>query len=112
MARRDPDPHGAPVPPLRPPEAGGPPSAGPVIVSITDVGGRRVSPIRRGDGSTFTVTVPEGGIDAHEVGRGRAVPWISRRDGVSRVPLAALDRLAARVGVRLVGGHSSRRPPG
>jgi hypothetical protein len=85
---------------------------GPVIVSITDAGRRRVSTIRRGDGSTFTVTVPAGGIDAYESGRGRAVPWIRQRDGVSRVPLAALDRLAARVGVHLVEGNPSRRPAG
>ena len=108
MTRRDPDPHRAQVPPLRPPEAGGPPIRGPVIVSITDVGGRRVSTVRRGDGSTFTVTVPVGGIDAYESERGQPVPWIRRRDGVSRVPLAALNRLAARVGVRLVDGHSAR----
>jgi len=95
--------------PLRPPMAGGPTDPGAVIVSIADLGGRRVSTIRRGDGTVFTVTVPPEGIDA-EGPRG-SVPWIRERGAGRRAPAVALDGLAARVGLHVVVVDPSR-PPG
>jgi len=101
MDHRDPEPHHAPVLPLRPFLAGGPATGGAVIVSIEDLGGRRVSTVRRGDGTTFTVTVPAGGIDADQ-GPGRSAPWIREHGAARRPPAAALEGLAARVGMHLV----------
>lgn len=109
MTRRDPEPHRARVLPLRPPMAGGPSGRAAVIVSIADLGGRRVSTVRRGDGTIFTVTVPAEGIDALEPGP--SAPWIRERGGGRRAPAAALDGLAARVGLHLVV-VDPRRPPG
>ena len=109
MDRADPEPQHAPVLPLRPPPAGGPDARGAVIVSIADLDGRRVSTLRRGDGTTFTVTIPAGGIDAHQ-GSGRSVPWIREQGGAPRTPVA-LDGLAARVGMHLVPVPPSL-PPG
>ena len=100
MDRPDPEHQHAPVLPLRPPPAGGPDARGAVIVSIVDLGGRRVSTIRRRDGTTFTVTVPVDGIDTHQ-GPGRSVPWIRDHGGGPQTPVA-LDGLAARVGMHLV----------
>ena len=74
----------------------------PVILSIADVAGRRVSRVRRGDGSTFTVTVPAGGIDRQPGPDERIRPWIREEDGGRRVPTGPLDGLAARVGMHLV----------
>ena len=110
MNSRDPEHQHAPVLPLRPPSAGGPDARGAVIVSIAELGGRRVSTIRRGDGTVFTVTVPVDGIDADQ-GPGRTVPWIRGHVGAHRAPAAALDDLAARVGMHLVAFPPSR-PPG
>jgi hypothetical protein len=109
MDRPDPEHQHAPVLPLRPPPAGGPDARGAVIVSIADLGGRRVSTIRRGDGTTFTVTIPAGGIDTQQES-GRSVPWILEHGGVPRTPVA-LDGLAARVGMHLVPVPPSG-PPG
>jgi hypothetical protein len=113
MTRRDPLPHRAPVVPLRQPEAGSASDPGAVIVSIHDVGGSRVSTIRRGDGTVFTVTVPPGGIDTSPVGvdaAGPSVPWIREREGGRRAPVAGLDGLAARVGLHLVAVDPPPRP--
>ncbi len=107
MTRPDPDPHRAPVLPLRPSAAGGPSTRGPAIVSIVDLGGRRLSTIRRGDGTTFTVTVPAEGIDAPEHALRPSRPWIRDHGGGRRVPAVALEGLAARVGMRLVPVHPS-----
>ena len=109
MTDRDPDYPRAPVLPLRHPVAGGVPDRSAVIVSITDLGGRRVSTIRRGDGSAFTVTVPAGGIDTYQ-GQGPPVPWIREHGGHHRAPTVALDGLAARVGMHLVAVHPPRPP--
>ena len=105
MTRRDPVTHRAPVLPLHRSSAGGPTPQKPTIVSITDVGDRRISTVRRGDGSAFTVTVPLGGIAApgHE-----GVPWIREHGGRRQVPGAALDRLAARVDLHLVASQPAR----
>jgi hypothetical protein len=101
MTSRDPDPHHAPVVPLRLPAAGGPSAGRPVIVSISDLGDRRVSKVRRGDGTAFTVSVPAGAIDQPQAHRGYGA-WIHEHDGAHRIPAAALDGLAARVGMHLV----------
>jgi hypothetical protein len=106
MDRRDPDRHRAKVLPFRHPPAGGLVESPAVILSISDAGGRRVSKVRRGDGSTFTVTVPAGGVDAGQ-GRSRpAAPWIREEGGGRRGPEAPLDRLAARIGLHLMPGPS------
>src|SRR5580692_2405539 len=101
MDPRDPDRHRAQVLPFRRPRAGGLVERPAVILSVGDAGGRRVSKVRRGDGSTFTVTVPAGGIDAHQGGSHRAGPWIREDAGGGRVPDAPLDELASRIGLRL-----------
>jgi hypothetical protein len=110
MDRRDPDRHRAQVLPFRHPSAGGLVESAAVILSISDAGGRRVSKVRRGDGSTFTVTVPPGGVDTHQGGSQRAAPWIREDRGGRRLPDAPLDGLAARVGLHLTPG-SSPEPP-
>ena len=66
------------------------------VLSCEQVGGRRISTLLRPDGTTFTVTVPAGGIDtceaAGDTGTGGA--WIAE-DGAPRQPSAAsLLRLA------------------
>jgi len=104
MDRRDPDRHRAQVLPFRHPRAGGPAEDPAVILSIGDADGRRVSKVRRGDGSTFTVTIPPGGIDAHQGGSRPAAPWIGEDEGGRRMPTAPLDGLAARVGLHLTPG--------
>jgi len=104
MDPRDPDRHRAQVLPFRHPRAGGLVERPAVILSIGDAGGRRVSKVRRGDGSTFTVTVPAGGIDAHQGGSHRAGPWIREDAGGGRVPNGPLDELASRIGLRLTPG--------
>jgi hypothetical protein len=109
MDRRDPDRHRYQVLPFRHPPAGGLVERPAVILSISDAGGQRVSKVRRGDGSTFTVTVPAGGIDAHQGGSHRAGPWIREDTGGGRVPNAPLDVLASRIGLRLVAGPSPDR---
>jgi hypothetical protein len=109
MDPRDPDRHRAQVLPFRHPPAGGLVERPAVILSISDAGGRRVSKVRRGDGSTFTVTVPAGGIDAHLGGSHRAGPWIREDAGGGRVPNAPLDELASRIGLRLTPGPSPGR---
>ena len=101
MNRHDPEHRHAPVLPLRPQPAGGPDAGGAVIVSIAELGGRRVSTVRRGDGTAFTVTVPVGGIDAHP-GSGGSAPWIREHGGDRPTPTVALDGLAARVGLHVV----------
>jgi hypothetical protein len=101
MDPRDPDRHRAQVLPFRHPPAGGLVERPAVILSISDAGGRRVSKVRRGDGSTFTVTVPAGGIDAYPGGPHRAGPWIREDAGDGRVPTGPLDELASRIGLRL-----------
>ena len=106
MDRRDPDRHRAKVLPFRHTPAGGLVESTAVIVSIGDACGRRVSRVRRGDGSTFTVTVPAGGVDAHPGGSHRSAPWIREDGGGRRVPDAPLDGLAARVGLDLMTGPS------
>ncbi len=108
MTRRDPVTHRAPVLPLHPSSAGGPTPQMPTVVSITDVWGRRISTVRRGDGSAFTVTVPPGGIDAPPEAGSERVSWIREHGGRRQVPAGALDSLAARVGLRLVAGPSFR----
>jgi hypothetical protein len=100
MDRRDPDRHRAQVLPRHPP-AGGLVESPAVISSIDEVGGLRVSRVRRGDGSTFTVTVPAGGIDARQRGPHLGTPWIREDGGARRVPESRLDGLAARVGLHL-----------
>ncbi len=107
MTRRDPVTHRAPVLPLRQSSAGGHAVDKPTIVSITDVGGNRISTVRRGDGTAFTVTVPSGAVDAGPGAGHEGVPWIREHGGRRRAPWAALDRLAARVGLRLVAGQPS-----
>ena len=87
---------------FRPSPAGGVSGPGPVIVSIDDRGHRRVSKVRRGDGSTFTVTVPAGGVDREPVPHERTAPWIREDTGRRRGPVIPLDGLAARVGLRLL----------
>ena len=106
MDRRDPDRHRAQVLPFRHPPAGGLVESSAVILSISDAGGRRVSKVRRGDGSTVTVTVPAGGVDARQGGSHRSAPWIREDGGGRRVPDAPLDGLAARVGLHLMTGPS------
>jgi hypothetical protein len=81
-----------------------------VIVSISDLGDRRVSEIRRGDGTAFTVSVPAGAVDCPEEHRGYE-PWIRQHDGSRRISAAALDGLAARVGMHLVPDERPL-PPG
>jgi hypothetical protein len=107
MDPRDPDRHRAQVLPFRHPGAGGLVERPAVILSISDAGGRRVSKVRRGDGSTFTVTLPAGGIDAHP--GHRAGPWIREDTGGVRVPNAALDELASRIGLPLTLAPSPER---
>jgi len=106
MDRRDPDRHRAQVLPFRHTPAGGLVESPAVILFIGDAGGRRVSKVRRGDGSTFTVTVPAGGIDARQAGSHGAAPWIREDGGGRRAPGAPLDGLAARIGLHLVDGPS------
>jgi len=105
----DPDRHRAQVLPFRHPPAGGLVERPAVILSIGDAGGRRVSKVRRGDGSTFTVTVPAGGIDAHQGGSHRAGPWIREDAGGGHLPHAPLDELASRIGLREMLGPSPDR---
>jgi hypothetical protein len=108
MTRRDPSTHRAPVLPIRPLGAGRSPVSRPTIVSVTEIGSRRISTVRRADGSAFTVTVPAGGIDARPDPTHSGAPWIREHGGCRQMPVAALDGLAARVGLRLVAGGSSR----
>jgi hypothetical protein len=75
---------------------------GAVIESITDVGGRRVSRVRRGDGSTFVVTIPTGGIDGHPGPYEQSTPWIHEDGGGRRMPAGSLDGLIARVGLHVL----------
>jgi hypothetical protein len=96
----------APVDPLPPLAAGGLPDAGPAIVTTTVVNGRRVSRVLRTDGTTFSVIVPPGGIDADETAG--STPWI-HDDGPPRpLPMPGLERLAARIGLHLVSGRPGR----
>ncbi len=105
MTHRDLDRHRDPVLPFRPLGAGGSPVGDPVIVSVSEVGERRVSRVRRSDGTTFTVTVPAGGMDRPQDPGERTAPWIREDFGPRPVPHAALDGLAARVGMHLVPGR-------
>jgi len=88
--------------PFRPAGAGGLPVGDPVIVSVTEVDDRRVSRVRRGDGTTFTVTVPPGGMDRPQDADEPTDPWIREDAGPRPVRPASLDGLAARVGMHLV----------
>jgi hypothetical protein len=109
MNQRDLDRHRDPVLPIRPFGAGGP-TFGPVIVSVAQVGDRRVTEVRRGDGTTFTVTVPPGGMDRPHDPHERTAPWIREDRGGRSAPYAALDGLAARVGLHLVSDRSAGSP--
>lgn len=111
MTSRDLDRHRDPVPLFHPAGAGGPSVGAAVIVSVTEVGDRRVSRVRRGDGTTFTVTVPPGGMDRPSDPDERTAPWIREESGPRPVPCAALDGLAARVGLHVVPDRPSP-PPG
>jgi len=112
MTHRDPDRHRDPVLPFRPVGAGGSPVGDPVVVSVTEVDDRRISRVRRGDGTTFTVTVPPGGMDRpHDPGE-RAAPWIREEAGPRPVPHAALDGLAARVRMHAVPDEPGRTSEG
>ena len=69
------------------------------VLRCEQVGGRRISILLRPDGTTFTVTVPAGGMDACEVAgdTGPGAAWIID-DGAEREPSAAsLHQLALSV---------------
>ncbi|MGP0110740.1 MAG: hypothetical protein ACLPR9_18110 [Acidimicrobiales bacterium] len=69
------------------------------VLRCEQVGGRRISTLLRPDGTTFTVTVPAGGMDAYEVAgdTGTGAAWIID-DGAEREPSAAsLHQLALSV---------------
>ncbi len=110
MTHRDLDPHRDPVLLFLPIQAGGLPVGDPVVLSVTEAGDRRVSRVRRDDGTTFTVTVPAGGVERSHHPDPPTGPWIREDGGPRPVPRAALDGLAARVGMHVVPGGPARPP--
>ena len=70
----------------------------PIVLSVTCVGGERISKIRRADGSTFTVIVPRGGIDRPWAGSRPMTRWVHEDGPPRRIAASALARLAVRVG--------------